>query len=71
MAEQIAGNRYVGIHIALSTDDERQRPRIAEVFKGGPADKAGVKADDIIEQIDGFDTKGCCLRRCGRSVAGR
>jgi carboxyl-terminal processing protease len=62
VAEQIAGNRYVGIHIALSTDDERQRPRIAVVWKGGPADKAGVKADDVLEQVDGFDTKGVALR---------
>jgi C-terminal peptidase prc len=62
VAEQIAGNRYVGIHIALRTDDQEKRPQIAELFKGGPADKAGVKADDIVEAIEGIDTKGMALR---------
>jgi carboxyl-terminal processing protease len=62
VAEQIAGNRYVGIHIALRTDDTDDRPHIAEVRTGGPADKAGVKPEDIIERIEGADTKGMPLR---------
>jgi C-terminal peptidase prc len=62
VAEQIAGNRYVGIHIALGTDDKEKRPRIVQVTKGGPANKGGVKTDDVLEQIDGVDTKGMLLR---------
>jgi len=62
VAEQIEGNRYVGLHIALKTDDQENRPQIAEVLEGGPADRAGVKKDDFIEQIDGVDTKGMKLR---------
>jgi carboxyl-terminal processing protease len=56
--EQFAGNRYVGIHITLRNDEQAQRPVIAEVFAGGPADRAGVKSGDVLEQIDGADTNG-------------
>jgi len=62
VAEQFEGNRYVGLHIALKTDDQEKRPQLAEVMEGGPADRAGVKKDDFIEQIDGVDTKGMELR---------
>jgi len=60
--EQFQGNRYVGLHIALAMDDQEKRPRLAEVMEGGPADRAGVKKDDTIEQIDGVDTKAMRLR---------
>ena len=60
--EQNEGNRYVGIHIALGVDEQEKRPRMVEVIEGGPADRAGVKRDDLIEQIDGVDTKGMALR---------
>jgi carboxyl-terminal processing protease len=62
VAEQFEGNRYVGLHIALTMDDQEKRPKLAEVFEGGPADRAGVKKDDIIEEIDGVDTKAMALR---------
>jgi carboxyl-terminal processing protease len=60
--EQFAGNRYVGLHIALTTDEHEKRPMLADVLEGGPADRAGVKKGDLIEQIDGVDTKGMPLR---------
>jgi carboxyl-terminal processing protease len=60
--EQNEGNRYVGIHIALGMDETEKRPKINEIIEGGPADRAGVKSNDLIEQIDGTDTKGMSLR---------
>jgi carboxyl-terminal processing protease len=60
--EQSEGNRYVGIHIALGMEDQEKRPLIREVIEGGPADRAGVKENDMIELIDGMDTKGMLLR---------
>jgi len=60
--EQFKGNRYVGIHIALTTDDQEKRPSMAEVYVGGPADRAGARPGDLIEQINGVDTKGMDLR---------
>jgi carboxyl-terminal processing protease len=60
--EQIQGNRYVGIHIAIGVDDVTKRPKIVEMIKGGPADRAGMKANDVIERIDDVDTSGQSLR---------
>ncbi len=62
VAEQIEGNRYVGIHIALGMNGTENQPNLHEVFPGGPADRAGVKKDDLIEEIDGVATKGVKLR---------
>ena len=58
VAEQIEGNRYVGIHIALAMDNKEKLPGSVEVFEGGPADRAGAKKDDRLEEIDGVATKG-------------
>jgi len=54
--EQIEGNLYVGIHIALAMNSEIERPEIAKAFPGGPAHRAGVRDHDIIERIDGKET---------------
>jgi carboxyl-terminal processing protease len=62
VAEQMAGNRYVGIHVALGTDEKEGRPTMVEVFEGGPADRAGVKAGDLLEEVEGVDTGGKELR---------
>lgn len=56
--EQLQGNRYVGIHIQLSYDNEQKRAVIQELVPGGPADRAGGKKGDRIEQIDGVETRG-------------
>jgi C-terminal peptidase prc len=60
--EQSEGNRYVGIHVALGMDDQEKRPKMFEVIEGGPADLAGIKRDDLIQEIEGVDTKGMSLR---------
>ncbi len=61
VAERFEGNRYVGIHIALSMDDKEKLPTIATAFERGPADRAGAKRGDLIEEIDGVATKGMKL----------
>jgi len=61
VSEQVEGNRYVGLHIALGMDDQEKRPSMHEIFEGGPADRAGVKKDGVLEQIDGVDTKGMLI----------
>jgi carboxyl-terminal processing protease len=62
VAEQFEGNLYVGIQITLGYDDEAKLPKIYSVFEGGPAERAGVKADDLLEQIDGLAMRGVKLR---------
>ena len=62
VTEQLEGNRYVGIHISLGMNDERKQPILMQVLEGGPAERAGLKAGDLIEEIDGVATKGVALR---------
>ena len=39
--------------IGVSIEDSPQGPRVAAVTAGGPAEKAGVEAGDIITEVDG------------------
>lgn len=68
--QQFEGNVYVGIQIALSFDEKEDRPRIAEVFAGGPADRAGVVPKDLIVAIDGEDTRGMRITRAVERLRG-
>jgi carboxyl-terminal processing protease len=61
--EQVEGNLYVGIHVALGMDDKLKRPTFKEVFPGGPADRAGVRNDDVLEAVDGTPVEGEPLAR--------
>ena len=56
--EQFAGNRYVGLQIALGVDEKSKRPSVNVVVPGGPAERAGLKVSDMIEEIDGTSTEG-------------
>lgn len=56
--QQIAGNHYVGLQIALGFNADLKRPEIVDVLKGGPADRAGVVRGDVIEEVDGVTTNG-------------
>ena len=58
--QQLAANRYVGIGIALALDND-EMPFISKVFYDGPGWKAGIKADDMILEIDGVSTKSMGL----------
>jgi len=62
VAEQVEGNLYVGIQIALGYDDAAKLPVIATVLQGGPADKAGAKDGDIIEAVEGVEMVGLPLK---------
>ena len=52
VSSQIRGNRYIGIGVSLMMDSAVRLPRIHEVHAGGPADAAGLKAGDLIEQVE-------------------
>jgi carboxyl-terminal processing protease len=58
--EQINNNRYVGIGIKVAVDQGEGRPRITPLRRG-PAHVGGVKAGDVLLDIDGKDTRGVPL----------
>ena len=68
--EQFQGNRYIGIHIQVRYDEKEKRTIIAGIIPGGPADRAGMKQEDRIEQIDGVDTKDMTLRQVVERLRG-
>ncbi len=57
VAEQISGNRYVGIGIQLRIHEGDKLPQIVIPFRGGPAHRGGIKPDDLIIEVDGQGTK--------------
>lgn len=57
IAEQLAGNRYVGIGIQIHLNKEEDRPEILNPFSRGTAYKAGIRPGDIIWEVEGKDTK--------------
>lgn len=46
---------YYGIGAVVSQDAETNEAKVNEVYEGSPAEKAGVKVDDIIKTVDGKD----------------
>jgi carboxyl-terminal processing protease len=58
VSEQLQGNRYVGIGIQLRITNGEKLPQITNLYGRGPAWRAGVKPSDLIEKIDGRDTRG-------------
>jgi carboxyl-terminal processing protease len=57
LSEDISGSFY-GVGFMLREDKATKRPIVFSVIKDSPADKAGIKKDDIILTVDGWDTKG-------------
>jgi C-terminal peptidase prc len=57
--EQLAANRYIGIGIVLRFEDTKKDgafAQVTEAFRRSPAEKAGIKARDLIVNVDGTDT---------------
>ncbi len=63
IAGQISGNRYIGIGIQLAQDPKEKLPRIVTPIRGGPAHKGGIRAGDLIVQVDGKDLTGVGLQK--------
>jgi C-terminal peptidase prc len=60
--EQISGNRYVGTGIQIRVHPTEKMPQIVTPFKGGPADRGGIKRDDLIVEVNGKATRDVPLR---------
>ena len=55
--EDVEGD-YEGIGASVRYDEKTKNKTIQEVQKGRPAQKAGLKAGDILMEIDGKDLAG-------------
>ncbi len=61
VADQIDANLYVGIQVALGMDEGSKLPTFQTVLKGGPADRAGARSGDLIEEVDGVKAVGMSM----------
>lgn len=55
LSEDIKGS-FFGVGFMLRPSNGR--PKVYSVIEGSPADKAGVKKNDIVMSVDGYNTKG-------------
>jgi C-terminal peptidase prc len=70
VADQLSGNRYIGIGIQIRLDEKEKLPQIVLPFRGGPAHKAGIKPDDLIVEVDGKATKDVPLAKVVEMLRG-
>lgn len=72
VTKQFSENRYVGIGIALGTTgrDKDMRPQVMQLLGKGPAYHGGLKQRDILDRIDGRETKGIPLGQVIRWLRG-
>lgn len=56
--QQMVTGKYGGIGSLITFHKRENRVAIAEPFEGSPADKAGLRAGDILLEIDGQDLEG-------------
>ncbi len=61
LTELISGGNFGGIGIYIGQDEKTKRTVIIEPIVGTPADRAGLKAGDIIVSVDGHPTVGLKL----------
>ncbi len=59
---------FVGVGVTIEKSDEGVK--IVGVFKGTPADEAGLKVHDIIVSVDGISTIGMSLEEAGTRIRG-
>jgi carboxyl-terminal processing protease len=68
--EQLRANRYVGIGIVLGTYGQQRIPQIMKPIFNGPAWNAGVKAEDLVLEINGESTASKDLSRIVQEFRG-
>ncbi len=69
--EGLEGGNFSGVGISIQIDDQTKMLRVNEVIAGGPAEKAGVQAGDLILTIDGQSTKGLTTEQDAKLLRGK
>ncbi len=50
-----SGGEYVGVGVQVSQNPDTNVITVVKVFEDGPAEKAGLMAEDVIDKVDGED----------------
>jgi len=70
LQDEVKGE-YAGIGVMIKEDDATKYPIIVTVFKGTPAEKAGLKVGDLIIEVNGTSTKNLTLDEVSNLVKGK
>jgi carboxyl-terminal processing protease len=68
--EGLDGGNFGGVGLSMMVDDSTKMLRVNDVIPDGPAEKAGVQADDIISTINGKSTKGLTTEQDSKLLRG-
>jgi carboxyl-terminal processing protease len=69
--EGLDGGNFSGVGIAIRVDEDTKLLRVTDIIPGGPAEKAGMQAGDIILTIDGKATRGLTSDEDAKMLRGR
>jgi carboxyl-terminal processing protease len=69
--EGLDGGNFSGVGIAIRVDDDTKLLRATDIIPGGPAEKAGIQAGDVIVTIDGKSTKGLTSDEDAKMLRGK
>ncbi|MFR0076325.1 MAG: S41 family peptidase [Blautia sp.] len=64
---QSTDGEYVGIGVTITKNQDKETV-IAECYKGGPAQKAGLESGDILRKVDGEDISGMELEEVTNKI---
>jgi len=67
---EFLSGQFAGIGATMGTDKTTNRLMIVSVLHGTPAEKAGLKAGDIVTKIDGVDTTGTTVDQAVTKIRG-
>lgn len=69
--DEFMNNSYVGIGVTLEEPQQSGVFRVVSVIESGPADQAGMMAEDVIVQVDGENVEGLDLSELTARVKGK
>ena len=68
--ERVVEQKFGGIGIQVNIDPDNERLTVVSPLPGTPAYKAGVRAGDVIEEIEGKSTKGFSIEDAVKLMKG-
>ena len=67
---QGASGIYYGIGAVVSIDSETNLPKLGQIFKGSPAEKVGLRPNDLVYKVNGEATNGKSLSEVVSEIRG-